>query len=37
MKLGEEFEERSGTAKKVNELWMLAEEDDDEKTIKVFY
>jgi hypothetical protein len=38
MKLGEEFEERSGTAKKVNELWMLAEEDDDDqKTIKVFY
>jgi hypothetical protein len=37
MKLGEDFEERSGTAKKVNELWMLAEEENDEKTIKVFY
>ncbi|KAL1800823.1 hypothetical protein ACET3X_001165 [Alternaria dauci] len=37
MKLGADFEERSGTAKKVNELWMLAEEDDDEKTVKVFY
>jgi hypothetical protein len=37
MKLGEDFEERSGTAKKVDELWTLAEEGDDEKTIKVFY
>ncbi|CAG5190075.1 uncharacterized protein ALTATR162_LOCUS12123 [Alternaria atra] len=36
-KLGEDFEERPGTAKKVNELWMLAEEEDDVKTIKVFY
>ncbi|KAI5365616.1 hypothetical protein J4E82_011348 [Alternaria postmessia] len=37
MKLGEGFEERSKTAKKVDKLWMLAEEDDDENNIKVFY
>ncbi|RYO03141.1 hypothetical protein AA0121_g13178 [Alternaria tenuissima] len=36
MKLGEGFEERSKTAKKVDQLWMLAEK-DDEKNIKVFY
>ncbi|OWY50689.1 hypothetical protein AALT_g11860 [Alternaria alternata] len=37
MKLGEGVEERSKTAKRVDKLWMLAEEDDDENNIKVFY
>jgi hypothetical protein len=37
MKLGEDFEERSGTAKRVKELGMLAEEEDNEKVVKVFY
>ncbi|KAI4690460.1 hypothetical protein J4E81_007614 [Alternaria sp. BMP 2799] len=37
MKLGDDFEERCGTAKKVNVLWMLAEDEADEKIVKIFY
>jgi hypothetical protein len=36
-KLDGNSEERFGPAKKVNQLWMLAEEEHDEKTVKVFY
>ena len=37
MKLGEDFEERCGTARKVNVLWTLAEEEADEKIVRIFY
>lgn len=37
MRLGEDFEERSGKVKRVDELWMLAEEEEDEDAVRVFY
>jgi hypothetical protein len=37
MKLGKDFEDRSGKAKKIKELWMLAEEEEDEKVVRLFY
>jgi hypothetical protein len=36
-RLDETFEERSGKTKKVDELWMLAEGEEDKETIRVFY
>ncbi len=37
MRLGEDFEERSGKVKRVKELWMLADEETDENVVRVFY
>lgn len=37
MRLGEDFEERSGKAKVVNDLAQLAQDDEDEENIRVFY
>lgn len=37
MRFGEDFEERNGPIKRVDELWMLAEEEKDSNTIRVFY
>jgi hypothetical protein len=38
-RLGEGFDDRNGNAQKVEELWILAEEDDDEdaSSVRVFY
>jgi hypothetical protein len=38
MRVGEDFEERSGKATPVEELWMLAEEEEEESEhVRVFY
>ncbi|KAF1946920.1 hypothetical protein EJ02DRAFT_393389 [Clathrospora elynae] len=37
MRLGEDFEERSGKVKKMDELWMLADEEEDKNVVRVFY
>ncbi|KAI1533452.1 hypothetical protein PtrSN002B_010345, partial [Pyrenophora tritici-repentis] len=37
MRLGEDYGERDGKAKKVSHLWSLSEEDEDRKSIRTFY
>jgi hypothetical protein len=37
MRLGEDFEERFGKVTPVEELWMLAEEEEDKNVVRVFY
>jgi hypothetical protein len=37
MRLDEDIDERGGKFKKVRQLWMLADEDDDGKAVRVFY
>ncbi|KAI0570049.1 hypothetical protein TUN199_11814, partial [Pyrenophora tritici-repentis] len=37
MRLGEDYDERDGKAKKVSHLWSLSEEDEDRKSIRTFY
>jgi hypothetical protein len=37
MRLGETFDERSGPVERVDELWKLAEDAEDDTTIRVFY
>jgi hypothetical protein len=37
MRVGEDFEERSGKATPVEELWMLAEEEEESEHVRVFY
>jgi hypothetical protein len=36
-RVGQSFEDRDGKAKKVDELWQLAEAEKDEKVVRVFY
>jgi hypothetical protein len=37
MRLGEDFEERTGKPKPVDDLWVLAEEEEDNDLVRVFY